>query len=38
MGDVFNNLVEDVLCKFYSALCPAGGADPAALAGECNKE
>ena len=31
MGDVFDNLVVDVLCKFYSTLCPAGGADPAAL-------
>ena len=32
VGDVFNNLVVDVLCKLNSALCPTGGADPAALA------
>jgi hypothetical protein len=32
MGDVFNNLVVDVFCEFYCALCPTGGADSAALA------
>ncbi len=31
VGDVFNNLVVDVFCEFYCALCPTGGADPAAL-------
>jgi hypothetical protein len=36
VGDVFNNLVVDVFCEFHSALCPTGGADPAALTGEGN--
>jgi len=31
MRNVFNNFVEDVLCKFHSTLCPAGGADAAAF-------
>ena len=35
VGDDFDNLVVDVLCKFHSTLCPAGEADAAALTREC---
>jgi hypothetical protein len=37
-GDVFDNLVVDVLCKLNSALCPTGEADPIAHTGKGNKK
>jgi hypothetical protein len=38
LGEVFDNFAVDVLCELHGALDAAGGAHPAALAGERYKE